>query len=305
MTPPIERLWDKRNRIGVLAASASMIAAIALVDWWTTPYVSLGFLYMFPIMLAAGYLPRAAMLALSVVCAGLSESFGSLDPAWRISRLSFQVLALASCGLFVSELLRNRRLNLEGAERLRALVDTSPAAIVLTDQKGLIELANQAAVKMMAPGDAGLKGQAIGTYLPALENALRSGQPAQCRTAMQCEGLPGDGGSFTAEVWFSTYEEEGASRLAAIIADVSDERPPELPSCVAEPPGAERPSFNSRQIAVLRLLFEGLPNREIAGQLGITPSAVKNTLQQLFSRAGVTNRSQLVRVALEQYRDLL
>jgi DNA-binding CsgD family transcriptional regulator len=37
----------------------------------------------------------------------------------------------------------------------------------------------------------------------------------------------------------------------------------------------------------------------------MTPSGVKNTIQQLFTKGGVNNRSQLVRVALERYRDLL
>ena len=69
--------------------------------------------------------------------------------------------------------------------------------------------------------------------------------------------------------------------------------------------GAERPSLNDRQVAVLQRVLEGLPNREIASRLEMTPSAVKNTLQQLFSKAEVNNRSQLVRVALERYWDLL
>ena len=80
-----EKLWDRPNRIPVLLASAGMIVAIALVDWWTAPYVSLGFLYLFPIMLAAGFLPRPALVAVGVVCAMLSEAFSSLDPTGRLS----------------------------------------------------------------------------------------------------------------------------------------------------------------------------------------------------------------------------
>jgi len=37
----------------------------------------------------------------------------------------------------------------------------------------------------------------------------------------------------------------------------------------------------------------------------MTGSAVKNALHQLFSKAGVRNRSQMVSFALERYRDLL
>src|ERR1700684_4077975 len=73
--PPLERVWEDRNRTPVLLVSAAIIGAIALVDWWTKPYVSLGFLYLFPIMLAAGFLPRWAVGTLGVVCAILAEVF--------------------------------------------------------------------------------------------------------------------------------------------------------------------------------------------------------------------------------------
>jgi len=51
--PHLEIIWDRRNRIAILLTSAVLVLAIAVVDWWTKPYFSLGFLYLFPIMLAA------------------------------------------------------------------------------------------------------------------------------------------------------------------------------------------------------------------------------------------------------------
>ena len=66
-----------------------------------------------------------------------------------------------------------------------------------------------------------------------------------------------------------------------------------------------RINLSHREVEVLRLLVQGLANKEIASRLEISESAVKNTLQQLFSKTGVRTRSQLVRVALEEYRDLL
>jgi hypothetical protein len=50
----IEIIWDARNRPRIFVLSAAMTVAVAVIDWWTMPYVSLGFLYLFPIMLAAG-----------------------------------------------------------------------------------------------------------------------------------------------------------------------------------------------------------------------------------------------------------
>jgi len=61
--------------------------------------------------------------------------------------------------------------------------------------------------------------------------------------------------------------------------------------------------LTERERRVLSFIFEGLANKQIADRLGISESAVKACLQQLFVKTGVRTRSQLVRIALEQYRD--
>ncbi|MDQ6707965.1 MAG: response regulator transcription factor, partial [Acidobacteriota bacterium] len=58
--------------------------------------------------------------------------------------------------------------------------------------------------------------------------------------------------------------------------------------------------LNQRERAVLKALFEGLTNKEIATKLNITETAVKWAIQQLFDKTGVRTRSQLVRIALEK-----
>jgi two-component system nitrate/nitrite response regulator NarL len=62
--------------------------------------------------------------------------------------------------------------------------------------------------------------------------------------------------------------------------------------------------FTARERQVFSYVLEGLANKEIAARIGVSESSVKATLQQLFSKTGVRTRSQLVRIALEQYRDL-
>jgi PAS domain S-box-containing protein len=289
--------------------SGAIVLIIAVVDWWTKPYVSLGFLYLFPIMLAAAFLPRWFLALLGAACAALAEVFSSLNESFV--RLGFETLALAGCGLFVGELVRNRRLSLEAQERLKALVETSPAAIVTVDERGFIELANRAAVDLMAPRDGNLLGDPISAFLPELHHALRWEEAPQFRASMQCQGHRGNGETFTADVWFSTYKEGPAPKLAAIIADVGEEEAiaPQgtVPnSSISPSPGhRERASLNGRETEVLRLLVQGLANKEIAARMDISESAVKNTIQQLFAKTGVRTRSQLVRVALEQYRNVL
>jgi DNA-binding NarL/FixJ family response regulator len=66
----------------------------------------------------------------------------------------------------------------------------------------------------------------------------------------------------------------------------------------AKPPASS--ALGKREQAVLKGVFEGLTNKEIAGQLEISESYVKAVLQQLFAKTGVRTRSQLVRVALEK-----
>jgi len=299
---PIERLWQSQNRNAVLAISGVIIVVIAVVDWWTKPYVSLGFLYLFPIMFAAAFLPRWFVAALGVACAVLAEVFSSLDPSFV--RLTFEALALAGCGLFVGELVRNRRLSLESQARLKALVETSPAAIVTVDERGFIELANRAAVELMIPRGGDLIGDPIAAFLPELHHALRWEEAPQFRASMQCQGHRGNGETFTADVWFSTYKEGPTPKLAAIIAEISEEESG-APGAVAGNEHGEQAALNSRETEVLRLLVQGLANKQIAGQMEISESAVKNTIQQLFAKTGVRTRSQLVRVALEQFRNAL
>lgn len=295
----IERVWDEQNRAAVLGASGVLILLVAIADWWTKPFVAFGILYLFPIMLAARFLPRWVITILGLGCAVLSEAFSSLDRS--AVRLGFETLALSGCGLFVAELLRNRRLTIQGQERLKVLVETSPAAIVTVDHHGFIEVANQTAVRLLAPRDGKLLGNPISAFLPELHQALRWEEAPQFRASMQCRGHRGDGETFTADVFFSTYKEGPYPKLAAIIGDVTEEAEDGQPG-----PGRMEPvPLAEREVHVLRLVVQGLANKEIAAQMGVSESTVKNTLQQLFAKTNVRTRARLVREALEQYRDLL
>jgi two-component system nitrate/nitrite response regulator NarL len=65
-----------------------------------------------------------------------------------------------------------------------------------------------------------------------------------------------------------------------------------------DPQGLPR-TLTEREDQVLRCVFEGLANKEIAARIGVSESSVKATLQQLFDKTGVRTRSQLVRIGLE------
>lgn len=288
----LSRSWEERNRKRIHALSATAIALIAIVDWWTKPYVSLGFFYLFPIMFAAAFIPRWAVVAMGAGCAVLAEMFSALSPS--LVRLSFETLALVGCGLFVAELMRNRRLTAEAEARLKVLVETSPAAIVTVDESGFIEVANRSAVELLEPRGGQLAGAPISAFLPELHHALYWEDAPRFRTSLRCNGRTGRDEPFTADIWLSTYRQGASRKLAAIIGNVIDDEP-----AIAH----DELSLSARESGVLRLLMEGLGNKEIAARLDVSESTIKNTLQQLFAKTRVRTRSQLVRVALEQFHD--
>src|SRR5579864_3844643 len=57
--------------------------------------------------------------------------------------------------------------------------------------------------------------------------------------------------------------------------------------------------LTEREQTVLQGVTDGLSNRKIGVQIGVSESTIKAILQNLFSKAGVRTRSQLVRIALE------
>ncbi len=54
-----------------------------------------------------------------------------------------------------------------------------------------------------------------------------------------------------------------------------------------------------REIQVLELLAEGLPNKAIAGQLGISAETVKFHVASLSGKLGASNRTDAVRRAIQ------
>jgi two-component system, LuxR family, sensor kinase FixL len=230
-------IYAPENRRLLLSLAAVLVLVIALIDWWTEPYISLGFLYLFPIMIASGFLSRTEIVGVAILCAFLQEKFSNLPPADAIPRLVLSSAGFVGTGLLIFELLRNRRIVLqhlqevesqiqlrrEAEEQVRALVDSSPAAIITVDSEGTIILANEAAQRLLTASGQQLSGNNIQTYLPALLAALQSSRPQGFRTSLQCRGKRSDGEVFLAGVWFSTYPTLSGNRLAAIIVDLSED----------------------------------------------------------------------------------
>lgn len=68
----------------------------------------------------------------------------------------------------------------------------------------------------------------------------------------------------------------------------------------AELQSSTRP-LTQRQQEVLSGILDGLTNKEIAWKLKVSESSIKAVIQELFHKAGVRTRSQLVRIAVEKH----
>ncbi len=225
-----------RQRIIVVVLVA--IPTIAFIDWrWLS--ISLGGLYLFPMLLAATVLRPRAILGLALTCAILrcffDDSHYAVQYAIRFTT-SFATYVLS--GLFVVEVMRNRRMALEhlaqitqeqrlrneAQERLKTLVESSPAAILTLNRKGMVLAANHAANVLFGLRGQALEGRAIKPYLPMLSEALRLGIVGKpFRTAAQAQGRRESGEIFLADLWFSTYPTPEGTQLAAIVVDSSEE----------------------------------------------------------------------------------
>ncbi len=233
MRDPFSILYARRYRRKLLAAAALLLILIAFIDWRIEPYISLGFLYLFPIMLVAGFLSRTQVVCVGLICAVLD--FTNLPQERPIVHFLFSSAGFVGTGLFVSEFVRNRRmltrkhlgdlmkLRREADEQLQTLVESSPAAIVTIDVGGKILLANEAAQHLLAPVTGSLHGQDISAYLPALRTIADTHTSRLYRTTMQCRGQRGSGETFLAGIWFSTYQAVSGLRVSAIVVDLSDD----------------------------------------------------------------------------------
>jgi len=90
----------------------------------------------------------------------------------------------------------------------------------------------------------------------------------------------------------------GAARAADVDADAILLGSP-LGAEDAEEPSVDEP-LTPREIEVLELLAEGLPNKAIAGRLGISDQTVKFHVSSISGKLGAANRTDAVRKAVRR-----
>jgi PAS domain S-box-containing protein len=234
----IQTLFEAPART-LLPVALGLTIVIAVVDSHVESNMSLGLLYAIPVLICALYLSRWQVLVISLACALLREQFApfSWEPHAN-TRIFSALLAFAGAGLFAGEMVRSRRMvlqhsrelkeqherRMEAENQVRILVDSSPAAIVTLDAQGHVELANQAAHEMFGVPLTALPGQAIREFLPTVADLLQTADSdSPYRSATNCRGRRANGETFLACVWFATYPTSSGRRMAAIIADTSED----------------------------------------------------------------------------------
>ncbi|MCB0155271.1 MAG: response regulator transcription factor [Anaerolineae bacterium] len=59
--------------------------------------------------------------------------------------------------------------------------------------------------------------------------------------------------------------------------------------------------LTERELTVLRLMVDGLSNKEIAKELNLSPNTIRSHVSSILSKLGVTNRTEAVRLALQRH----
>jgi PAS domain S-box-containing protein len=232
----IRRILQSRPSI-VLAVGAVLIAIIAVVDWQIEFNATLGFLYLFPMVLLGTALNWPSLIAVAIGCTLLSNRLDPFSGETEIARALLIFLTLATTGLLSHAVTRGYRREMEALTRLRReavgrraaeeqlefLVASSPAAVLTMTAAGEILLANPAAHRLFGVTEGLLPGRRITRYVPALGSIPSIDDTARIfRTEMQTRGQRENGDIFLADTFFSTYSTPAGPRLSALVIDGSE-----------------------------------------------------------------------------------
>jgi len=259
-------LFSAENRRRAVYITMGATLVIAFLDVVVAPRISLGFLYLYPLILASGYFSWWKVLPLAMLYAVLAEvacpdvAGSAINQHTVVTVGGFTVAALFAAQLGMNrrrlesqfrEIETSDRLRQEAQEEFRVLIETSAAAIVTVDADGRILESNRSAERVLGVGPESLRNEPIETYLPFLSGVFgpRKASPV-FRTMVEGRGKRRDGSPFFAQVWFSTYQTSSGPRMAAIIWDASEQI-------------RDREELGLRQLLTSSRIFMGAVSHEI------------------------------------------
>jgi two-component system sensor kinase FixL len=226
--------WRPRN---VLFFAAALIAAIAITDWRIVFEATLGFLYMFPLVLLGTIWGWWRLAIAAAFCTFLSEWLDAFPVDMQVPRNILIFVTLLTAGLLSRAVTKAYRREVESLaraedemlarrsaeEQLEFLIQSSAAAVLTMTADGEILLANPAAHRLFGLAEGALPGRRITRYVPALGSVPSIAETDKVfRTQMQTRGQRENGEVFLADVFFSTYNTAAGPRLAALLVDGSE-----------------------------------------------------------------------------------
>src|SRR5215469_6212034 len=208
--------YAETHRLAVCVVGSAMVILIAWGDA-LLPTMSIGFLYLIPIVLTAAALNGLQIVIMAALCALLREAYDPLEWApGAIGRMIAAGAGFAMAGFFVTGLHQRGRMlqkhlrEVEEEVRLRkdvesqieALIETSPLAILTLDRVGRVVLANDSARRLLEFADNNIQGAEVAPYLPILPRMLqRHDSGGSVRTNVECKARRRDGEIFLANIW--------------------------------------------------------------------------------------------------------
>jgi two-component system sensor kinase FixL len=164
--------WNPR---ATLAYGAILIAVIAAADWRIEINATLGFLYIFPMVLLGILLNWWQLVFAAAFCTLLSDRLDPFPMDMESARDFLIFLTLTITGLLSWNVAKSYRKEMESLagrraaeEQLAFLIESSPAAVLTMTGEGEILLANPAAHRLLGVAGGSLPGRRIARYVPAL-----------------------------------------------------------------------------------------------------------------------------------------
>ncbi|MEQ1946896.1 MAG: ATP-binding protein [Bryobacteraceae bacterium] len=198
----------------------------------------LGGFFLLPIVIVASLISRWSILFFALGSAIIREVL--LAAPWgpaSLQRLTVSAVAFVGVGLFAGELVRNRRMagellrkteaemrvREEAASEIRSLVESSPIGVLTVNAAGKIEMANDAARRLLGFDTGTPEGDPVVKYIPLVERFLKSRRVAGARVMVEASGTRRDGEAFFSQAWVSTSEGAAGRRLTVILSDITEQ----------------------------------------------------------------------------------
>ncbi len=219
--------WDRSE---AFAYALVLIGAIAWADCRLEINITLGFLYIFPLVLLGTVFNWWQVALAAVFCTLLSDGLDPFPGEMESARDLLIFLTLTITGLLSVGVAKSYRREMESLaarraaeEQLEFLIESSPAAVLTMTADGEVLLANPAAHRLLGVAKGMLRGKRITRYVPALGSIPAIDETSRVfRTEMQTRGQKESGEIFLADVFFSTYRTPAGPRLSALLVDASE-----------------------------------------------------------------------------------